>query len=59
LRTSLEEYFRELNTISKGQLNFEISQNPNNALWIEIGIQDQNLRMPYADYEVVKHVKYL
>ena len=38
---------------------FEISTNPNNALWIEIHIQDPNLRMPYCDYEVVRHIHHL
>ena len=36
LREELEKYFKTLNVDLNDKLQFEISHNPNNALWIEI-----------------------
>ena len=38
---------------------FSVSENPNNALWIEIHIMDRDLRMPFSDFQIQKHINYL
>lgn len=59
LRATLNEYFKQKNEECKNKLIFSVSENPNNALWIEIHIMDRDLRMPFSDFQIQKHINYL
>ena len=59
LRAILTEYFKQKNEECKNKLVFSVSENPNNALWIEIHIMDRDLRMPFDEKQIEKHVEHL
>jgi|TARA_B110000285_G_C14911106_1_gene507997 hypothetical protein len=58
IRIKLKLYFTSLNKIYREKCSFSISENKNNALWIEVKIPRAK-RMNFKESEMQKHVEYL
>ena len=58
MRIRLNTYFKQLNQTFQDKCSFKVSENKNNALWIEVLIPRAK-QMSFKESEMQKHVEYL